>query len=279
MSRLRANQITNENANGAPNFPHGLTVTGIVTATTSATSMSQIVVGSAVTANSNGVDTVGIVTAGTFKDKAGGTFAPNPTTTRGDLIIRGVSVNERLAIGSAGQVLKVNSGANGLEYGVGGRILQVVSVSKGDKQSWTGTAETEITNLAPTITPSSASNKILVLGTLYTSSDVASITSFNVVKRSINSGSFTTIGNHIDASDSNSTQAHGHGGTFNGTWNLYNSSINFLDSPNTTNAIVYKWFFRSESSGGTTYVNRTGRNNTVYHPKTISTLTLMEVAV
>ena len=31
MSRLRANQITNENANGAPNFPHGLTVTGVVT--------------------------------------------------------------------------------------------------------------------------------------------------------------------------------------------------------------------------------------------------------
>ena len=30
MSRLRANQITNENANGAPNFPHGLTVTGVV---------------------------------------------------------------------------------------------------------------------------------------------------------------------------------------------------------------------------------------------------------
>ena len=53
MSRLRANQITNENANGAPNFPHGLTVTGIVTATTSATTMSQIVVGSAVTALSD----------------------------------------------------------------------------------------------------------------------------------------------------------------------------------------------------------------------------------
>ena len=127
MSRLRANQITNENANGAPNFPHGLTVTGVVTATTSATSMSQIVVGSAVTANSNGVDTVGIVTAGTFKDKAGGTFAPNPTTTRGDLIIRGVSVNERLAIGSAGQVLKVNSSANGLEYGGGGILERVYS--------------------------------------------------------------------------------------------------------------------------------------------------------
>ena len=158
----------------------------------------------------------------------------------------------------------------------GGKILQVVSVSKGDKQSWTGTAKTEITNLAPTITPSSASNKILVLGTLYSSSNVASVTAYNVVERSINSGSFTTIGIHIDVSDSNSTQAHGHGGPFNGTWNLMNSSINFLDSPNTTNAIVYKWFMQSE--GGTMYINRTGRNNTVYHPKTISVLTLMEIA-
>ena len=125
MSRLRANQITNENANGAPNFPHGLTVTGIITATNNQTTFSNIVVGSAVTANSNGVDTVGIVTAGTLKDKAGGTFAPNPTTTRGDLIIRGVSVNERLAIGSAGQTLKVNSGANGLEYGSGSIVERV----------------------------------------------------------------------------------------------------------------------------------------------------------
>ena len=39
MSRLRANQITNENANGAPNFPHGLTVTGVVTTTAISTSI------------------------------------------------------------------------------------------------------------------------------------------------------------------------------------------------------------------------------------------------
>ena len=55
MSRLRANQITNENANGAPNFPHGLTVTGIITATNNQTTFNNIVVGSAVTANSQGV--------------------------------------------------------------------------------------------------------------------------------------------------------------------------------------------------------------------------------
>ena len=53
--RLRVSQITNTNANGAPNFPNGLTVTGIVTASTLNTSTNQItvsnsaVVGSAVT--------------------------------------------------------------------------------------------------------------------------------------------------------------------------------------------------------------------------------------
>ncbi len=46
--------------------------------------------------------------------------AVSPTTTRGDIIIRGASVDERLAIGTAGQVLKVNSSANGLEYGGSG---------------------------------------------------------------------------------------------------------------------------------------------------------------
>ena len=67
MSRLRANQITNENANGAPNFPHGLTVTGIITATNNQTTFNNIVVGSAVTANSQGIDVTGIVTATSFK--------------------------------------------------------------------------------------------------------------------------------------------------------------------------------------------------------------------
>ena len=43
--------------------------------------------------------------------------ASSPTTTQGDLIVRGASADARLAIGTAGQFVKVNSGANGLEYG------------------------------------------------------------------------------------------------------------------------------------------------------------------
>ena len=49
--------------------------------------------------------------------------AASPTTTQGDLIVRGASADARLAIGTAGQALKVNSSANGLEYGAGGGVL------------------------------------------------------------------------------------------------------------------------------------------------------------
>ncbi len=49
--------------------------------------------------------------------------ASSPTTTQGDLIVRGASADQRLAIGSAGQALKVNSSGNGLEYGTGGGVL------------------------------------------------------------------------------------------------------------------------------------------------------------
>ena len=43
--------------------------------------------------------------------------ASSPTTTQGDIIVRGASADGRLAIGAAGKILKVNSSANGLEYG------------------------------------------------------------------------------------------------------------------------------------------------------------------
>ena len=73
MSRLRANQITNENANGAPNFPHGLTVTGVVTTTTLNANVSgnlsvtgNIGVGGTLTYEDvKNVDSVGLITART----------------------------------------------------------------------------------------------------------------------------------------------------------------------------------------------------------------------
>ena len=55
--------------------------------------------------------------------------AVSPTTTQGDLVFRGASADERLAIGSAGEVLKVNSSANGYEFGDGGGMVKLASAS------------------------------------------------------------------------------------------------------------------------------------------------------
>ena len=55
--------------------------------------------------------------------------AVSPTTTQGDLIVRGASADERLAIGAAGKALKVNASANGLEYGEAGGYVKLASAS------------------------------------------------------------------------------------------------------------------------------------------------------
>ena len=55
--------------------------------------------------------------------------ATSPTTTQGDLIVRGASADERLAIGAAGKALKVNASANGFEYGDAGAWTVIASGS------------------------------------------------------------------------------------------------------------------------------------------------------
>ena len=55
MSRIRANTITNQNANGAPNFPDGITVTGVITATVSNSTLNTLAV-TGVSTFSNTVD-------------------------------------------------------------------------------------------------------------------------------------------------------------------------------------------------------------------------------
>ena len=71
MSRIRANTITNQNANGAPNFPDGITVTGVVTATTTSQNITgdltvsgNVGVGGTITYEDvTNVDSIGIITA------------------------------------------------------------------------------------------------------------------------------------------------------------------------------------------------------------------------
>ena len=64
--------------------------------------------------------------------------ATSPTTTQGDLIVRGASADGRLAIGAAGHALKVNASANGLEYGDVSAGLQNMNVyTTAGSHTWT----------------------------------------------------------------------------------------------------------------------------------------------
>ncbi len=113
MSRLRANLITNENANGAPNFPHGLTVTGVVTATTTSVTTPKIVVGSAVTANSQGIDVTGIVTATSFKGSGSGLTGIDATAIQtGNTIVQTVASKVDTKVSNVGILTATSAGAN-----------------------------------------------------------------------------------------------------------------------------------------------------------------------
>ena len=66
MSRIRANSITNKNANGAPDFPNGLTVTGVVTATVSSSTLGSLTVSGDATIGGN----LGVAGTVTYEDVA-----------------------------------------------------------------------------------------------------------------------------------------------------------------------------------------------------------------
>ena len=81
----------------------------------------------AVAASSNQTPSTGGTINGSYWNFLAKGQNASPTTTQGDIIVRGASADGRLAIGAAGKVLKVNSSANGLEYGDGGGWTQIAS--------------------------------------------------------------------------------------------------------------------------------------------------------
>ena len=140
-----------------------------------------------------------------------------------------------------------------------GGILQVVSTTKTDvfSQSLSAGALSDlIPDLTVTITPSSTSSKILIVSNIDSQDGVRSI----VLLRDTTEISFGDASGSI-------RQSHTQGGT-----------PHFLDSPATTSAITYGVKLCSSAST-TVYLNRraTESNNTSF-ARTVSTLTVMEVA-
>ena len=204
--------------------------------------------------------------------------ASSPTTTRGDVIVRGVSADERLAIGTAGQVLKVNSGANGLEYGAGGGVVQTKSTHKSNTFSTNSTSYTDITGLNVDITPTSSSNKVLVLINISFGGHT-NLYGFGRLVRTISGSSSVAIG--MGNADGNRTQAGfplQNIDVGNTVYHAKESSFMFLDSPNTTTSTNYKIQCFTHSSGSSLFINRPQNDdNSNYIGRFSSNIIAMEV--
>ena len=143
-----------------------------------------------------------------------------------------------LTLGASGDTITIPSGATLTNSGTAagfGKVLQVVTATDSTQRSTSSATYVTASNtLSVAITPSSASNKILLL--LSTG-----------IQGSSGVSAYYTI--YRDATDL---------GPANGFFN-YNTDVresvttNYLDSPNTTSAITYQLYFKIESS--TAYIN------------------------
>ena len=299
MSRLRANQITNENANGAPNFPHGLTVTGIITATNTQTNFSNIVVGSAVTANSQGIDVTGIVTATSFKGDGSNLTGIDASSIKNGSDVK-VQANASGAVVTGiltsptvvqNKILPIGGiESAGTNIYTGGGIIQIkqfvhktatsISVSGGTMYD---------SGVECTITPHSSSNQIFIIcdmslglnnaygGSLIVRRDCTDLINF----RGTPSGTRPIVTKQFQDHKSVSSE----------NYSYYNVPIHALDQPNTTSAFTYSIRIGSYA-GNTVHINRSavfqdggggnsdglGTGTNVYDSITVSTMTLMEVS-
>ena len=189
----------------------------------------------------------------------------NPMTTTGDTIYSSSgSTPARLGIGTAGQVLTVNSGATAPEWatpaaGGGGKVLQVVQASTTTGVTVTSTSFTD-TNLTATITPTSATSTILIM--------------FSQQQHTSRSGNEAKSGIILLR---DSTAIYQPGGDKEATQYIYANNATsiaikglttgiYLDSPATTSAITYKTQAAIPTAGFSTDLNQQ-----------ISTITLMEI--
>jgi hypothetical protein len=153
----------------------------------------------------------------------------------------------------------------------GSGVLQVVSAVKTDTfTASTNNTWSDITGLSVSITPSSATSKVLVLSSINgaaTNNGVANI-------QLIRGATAIAVGAAAGSRPQSSSSIDSNGGE-----PIMSASITFLDSPATTSATTYKLAVNTGDNTGTAYVNRTqGDADNVYNGRYASTITVMEIA-
>ena len=153
------------------------------------------------------------------------------------------------------------------------RVLQVVSTTKTDTYTMSSQTYATITGLTATITPSSATSKILVIGTL---SAVGKAGTNRGTARLIRDSTPIAIG---DAAGSRVTGTSVAPIVSAATTDIFSLGLTYLDSPSSTSALVYGIQIRTNETPGTVYVNRAeSDSDNVSHSRVVSTITVMEIS-
>ena len=155
-----------------------------------------------------------------------------------------------------------------------GKILQVIQTVKKNRQTINSTTLVDITGMSVSITPSSASNKVLVNYSLVVFSNAV----YYALRLLRDSDSTIFVG---DENPSATSQNRASFGSYDSSYVIADTiAQSFLDSPNTTSAITYKLQAYSPYSSAYTIGINSGvvLDNYSYMNNCVSTITAMEVA-
>ena len=194
--------------------------------------------------------------------------------------VTGIVTATNVSIGSSVTATSFFGSGAGLSGVSAGKILQVVHVDKNDFFSTTSTSFTDITGLTADITPTSASNYILV-DFKCTCGGGDNLYATLKIQRKIGSGSYGDP-SVITPSSNNSDASHA-GCDTDYSFGLYKTRTDgarIKDLPNTTSQVSYKIQVRSQAA--TFVLNRTKYSNdgntATDQAQGVSSITLMEVS-
>ena len=154
-----------------------------------------------------------------------------------------------------------------------GSVLQVVSTTKTDNFSTTSSTLVDITGLSVTITPTSATSKILISVALQVGGENNYYAEFSLLRGSTAIGNYTGgSGGTVGFMGANSVNDYAQ-------YYIETAANQYLDSPATTSATTYKMQAQSLNvSAPTIYINRTYDVANSTRCTGSSTITAMEIS-